>query len=168
MSVGLAAMVNSFLMTNMAPQHAKFNQVIWRNLETKTRNWSGPLKPLYVITGSIFDKDGDGSRDSDADAILMRSTKTKKARVAVPTHFYKILVHECSDGGLISTAFVLPHNNRSYTGKNALKYLNDRVVAIVEIEQVTAITFHPDADLDKTATNGMWDLKVTRNSVCSD
>jgi DNA/RNA endonuclease G (NUC1) len=168
MSINLVAMVNSFLMSNMTPQEKKFNEVIWRNLETKARTWAKARKPLYVITGSIFDRNEDGKRDHDTDALLMKSAKTGKARVAVPSHFYKILVHKCSNGKLESLAFVLPHNNKSHTGAEATTFLESKIVAIADIERVTRINLFQKVsaadNLDKANPHSMWPLKAQSNA----
>jgi len=92
------AVLNSFLMSNMTPQYCQFNEGVWEMTENIVRLWAKERGTLYVITGSIFDRNGDRQRDADASAARMRS-KNNKTRVAVPTAFYKIIARLKSPTG---------------------------------------------------------------------
>lgn len=61
-------MDNSFLLSNMAPQLGNFNQKVWMRLETHVNNWAESTG-VNIITGAIFDRDGDRRRDDDDDAV---------------------------------------------------------------------------------------------------
>lgn len=147
-----AMMDNSFLFSNMAPQRGNFNRKIWENLESKVNEWAEKVG-VYIITGSIFDRDGDGARDPDENAIRMKPRKL----VAVPTHFYKIILHIRDDGKFDSISFMLPHNNK--TIKNRDKYLTSRIVTVDEIEQLTGIDFFPD--MPNSRQNTLESTKAT-------
>ena len=95
---------------------------------------------MYVITGSVFDRDGDGKRDADSAAKRMKS-KNDKVRVAVPTHFYKILIHQLDDGTVRSLAVMLPHDQTDLDGEEALKYFQDHIRPIRDIEAITGLKF---------------------------
>ena len=44
-------------------QHDRFNRGIWSRLESMVRDWTREKEVLYIITGAVFDRDGDmGSR----------------------------------------------------------------------------------------------------------
>jgi endonuclease G len=135
-----AAMINTYMFTNMTPQHDKFNQVIWSRLEGYVRNWAKAKGEIYVITGSVFDKDDDGTRDDDSDANLM----APKDMVAVPTHFYKIILHERPNGYIESMVFLIPHIDKSIKGKAANPYLVQHLTSIDTIESLTGINFLPE------------------------
>ena len=43
-------------------QHDRFNRGIWARLEGYVRDWAEKKGTIYVITGAVFDRDGDGAR----------------------------------------------------------------------------------------------------------
>jgi endonuclease G len=97
---------------------------------------------IYVITGSIFDRDNDGKRDPDASAKRMKSNNGKN-RVAVPSHFYKILIHQKGDGTVETISFLLPHDQTDLDGDEAFQYLEKNIHSIEEIEAVAGLKFFP-------------------------
>lgn len=134
-----AAMINTYMFTNMTPQQAQFNRGIWQRLESHVRDWAILKDEIYVVTGAVFDKDGDQHRDEDDDANRMSTH-----RVAVPTHYFKIIMYERPTGFIESMVFLLPHNNDSHTGKAAEKYLADHLTTIDEVERLTGMDFRVD------------------------
>ncbi len=135
-----AAMINTFTFSNMTPQFHAFNTGIWERLETMVRNWAKTNKEIYVITGSIFDKNGDQKRDPDNEADLVEPRK----KVSIPTHFYKIVVRKKQDGKLEAIALTLPHTKQAITSNQTKTYLTSKIVSIRDIEKVTGINFFPD------------------------
>ncbi|QQS40030.1 MAG: DNA/RNA non-specific endonuclease [Acidobacteriota bacterium] len=131
---------NSFLFSNMAPQFPNFNRRVWRRLESKVHDWAIDAGGIYVITGAIFDRDGDGKRDADSAAEVV----SPRNRVGIPTAFYKIVLHRRPNGVIDTIAFILQHNNSSSTNRNS--YLVSKIASIDEIESVTGIDFFPDMD----------------------
>lgn len=83
-----AAMINTYMFSNMTPQRANFNRSIWARLEGYIRDWARLKGEIFVITGAVFDRDNDGTRDADNQAQRMQSNNGN-TRVAVPSHFYK-------------------------------------------------------------------------------
>lgn len=128
---------NSFLFSNMAPQRGNFNRKIWESLESTVNGWAEKVG-VFIITGAIFDRNNDGVRDSDASARRMAPSN----RVAIPTHFYKIVFHIRPDGQVDIISFLLPHNNRTH--KNENRYLTSRIISIDEIEKLTGVDFFPN------------------------
>ena len=97
---------------------------------------------IYVVTGAIFDRDGDGQRDPDEDAPHTKAGSS----VAVPTHFYKIIAFEVSDTEIELMCFVLNQSVLS-PPKNARDgFLNDAMVDLDLIEKATGVDFFPDFD----------------------
>lgn len=128
-----AAMINTYMFTNMAPQTPNFNQQIWAHLEDRVRDWAMAYGEIYVVTGAIFDRDGDGQRDPDEDAPHTKAGSS----VAVPTHFYKIIAFEVSDTEVELMCFVLKQSVLS-PSKNARDgFLNDAMVDLDLIEKAT-------------------------------
>ena len=111
----------TFFTSNISPQKHDFNSGIWNRLEQKTRYWATKDKQLYVVTGGV----------------LKKGLKTiGKEQVAVPDQFYKILL-DYSEPKIKVIAFLIPHKD-----SNAPLY--KFVVAIDDIERLTAIDFFPE------------------------
>lgn len=68
----------SFLMTNMYPQHGSLNRGIWKLLETSIRGWAVQLNQPYTIYVGAFYGAGDESIGNG---------------VVVPHGFYKIVIN---------------------------------------------------------------------------
>ena len=68
----------SFLMTNMYPQHGSLNRGIWKLLETSVRGWAVQLNQPYTIYVGAFYGAGDESIGNG---------------VVVPHGFYKIVIN---------------------------------------------------------------------------
>lgn len=144
MARDVQTMSESFLLSNMTPQvGVGFNRGIWKKLEGKIRDWVIQRKNIYVFTGPIF-------LDS------RRYTTIGLNRIAVPTHFYKIVV-SCTEEGdnLDAIAFILPNQ------KNPDDKLPEYITSIDEIERVTGLNFMAELDSniqDKLEANKakMW------------
>ena len=68
----------SFLMTNMYPQHGSLNRGIWKLLETSVRGWSVQLnQPFTIYVGALYGA-GDGTIGNG---------------VIVPHGYYKIVIN---------------------------------------------------------------------------
>lgn len=155
MSRSVTSVLNSFVMTNMTPQHCYFNRGVWQIFESLVRLWVKDKQTIYVITGSIFDRDGDGKRDDDSAAVRMVS-RNGKNRVAVPSHFYKILIHQMDDGKIEALAAILPNNDTNLDGDAAAQYIEKHLVSIQEIETVTGLKFFTKAPAPPSGVSGLW------------
>jgi endonuclease G len=155
MALSDTAVINSFVMSNMAPQYCQFNRGVWQILESIVRLWAKDEETLFVISGSVFDGDGDNARDDDDDARRMKSNNGQ-SRVAVPTHFYKVLAFENSDGVLETLSILLPHDQTDLDGDEAFDYLADHVVTLADIEAVSGVSFFPGWTGGKAEADGMW------------
>lgn len=144
----------TFYMSNMAPQLANFNRNIWEHLESQVRTWAEARGHVWVITGGMFYDPHEDSAGS-ADGIINYSTIGANA-VAVPTHFYKIVVAEKSSGKWEAIAFVL-ENVAHKKPFNFAQYIK----SIDWIEERTGIDFLPDlSPADETTVEAqastMW------------
>jgi endonuclease G len=135
---------NSFVMTNMAPQNCQLNRGIWQILEQISRRYAAEHDAVYVFNGSVFDRDGDGLRDPDAAAPRMKS-RNGKARVAVPSAFFKIVALPQPDGSVATLSILLPHDEANPTGKAALDYLGAHVTDLATLERLTGLDLFPAA-----------------------
>ncbi len=126
MSRSVQVMSESFLLSNMAPQiGGGFNQQIWAELEADIRGWVQQRGPLTVITGPVF------AREQDRVSYQVIGDNS----VAVPTHFYKIVVDARDLGNPEALAFLLP--NRDLSDRRLTEFLTP----IREIEQATGLDF---------------------------
>jgi len=135
------SMLNTFVLSNMMPQQANFNQGIWRTLETLVRVWASLRGDVIVVTGAIFDQDGDELRDADTRAKRVRP----RNNVAIPTHFYKVVIHMTDTGFIEPISILLPHTNEDVGKKPAkLARLENSITSIDQIERMTGLDFFPN------------------------
>ncbi|KAI8432708.1 hypothetical protein MSG28_013671 [Choristoneura fumiferana] len=95
----------TFYLTNMAPQVGEgFNRHAWNRLEKHVRNLTKVYSHVYCCTGPLYlpRKEADGKSYVKYQVIGANS-------VAVPTHFYKVVVGEASNGSLDMEAYVMPN-----------------------------------------------------------
>jgi len=157
---------NSFVMTNMVPQTCQFNRGIWQILEGITRLWATRQRVLYVISGSIFDRDMDGRRDDDSRAARMRANNGTR-HVAIPTAFYKIIAYRAPDGSLETLSILLPHNQENPNRQAAFDYLSRHITTVADIERRTGLDFFSQSPPLREANN-LWpfDREAAPNSLC--
>jgi endonuclease G len=144
----VASMINSFVFSNMCPQFPNFNRINrpWNALEDVVQAWANDTGVVYVITGAAFDRDGDGHRDADADAQRMQPT----GRVAIPSHFYKILLHPRANGFVDSLCVLLPHQ-KNWQG-TLRQWLERHICTLSDIEEISGVDFLPGMpEAQKTA-----------------
>ncbi|XP_066587245.1 endonuclease G, mitochondrial-like [Prorops nasuta] len=95
----------TFLLSNMAPQVGPgFNRNSWNRLEKYVRRLADAYKEVYVCTGPLYlpKIESDGKK-------YVRYEVIGSNHVAVPTHFYKIVVCETHRSELEMEAFVMPN-----------------------------------------------------------
>lgn len=91
-----------------------FNRNIWNTLEKYTRSLLKTSPNVYVCTGPLYlpQAESDGKRYVKYEVIGPNS-------VAVPTHFFKIIVFETAGHSLAMEAYVMP--NRAIDDSTPLK-----------------------------------------------
>ncbi|KAL8626003.1 hypothetical protein ACOMHN_012595 [Nucella lapillus] len=102
---GQKAMDQTFLLSNIAPQvGVGFNRGAWNDLEKYTRAVARKNRCVYVCTGPLYlpRKEADGKKYIKYEVIGAN-------QVAVPTHFFKVLVIEDSQGQYEMKSFVMPN-----------------------------------------------------------
>ena len=142
MSKGTQPVLNSFILSNMTPQHCQFNRGVWQILESLVRIWAEEQGTLYVMTGSLFDRDGDGIRDDDS-AVERMTSRNGKSRVAVPSHLYKILIRRLDDHQIDVLAVLLPNDKTNLNGDDAIRYLENHLVSLADIEKLAGFKLLP-------------------------
>jgi endonuclease G len=120
-------MDESFYLSNMCPQvGVGFNQHIWADLEAWVRDIVRKRGTAYVITGPLF-------LDPELRTI-------GPGRVAVPSHFFKIVVTRDEAGNLQAIAFVL--ENRKHLSDDR-KHLERFIRSIDWVEEQGKLDFMP-------------------------
>lgn len=136
------AMDESFYLTNMAPQvGVGFNRQYWAYFEAFVRNLTEKYDSIRVITGSLFLPTKD---DSDGKWRVTYEVIGNPPTVAVPTHFYKIIVGESSDSGqsddgVAVGAFILPNK---YISEDT--NLTSFSASVNDIETNSGLMFFPN------------------------
>ncbi|KAH8275379.1 endonuclease G, mitochondrial [Drosophila bipectinata] len=95
----------TFYLSNMAPQVGQgFNRDAWNTLEMHVRKLTKIYPNVYVCTGPLYlpRKEDDGKTYVKYEVIGANT-------VAVPTHFYKVVVSEATDQKLHMEAYVMPN-----------------------------------------------------------
>ena len=112
------AMSESFLLSNITPQHPDFNRGIWRDLEELVRKWALYNGSLLIASGPVKGK----------------SRKTiGKNMVQVPEYFFKVII-DCMPPDYKGIAFIIPNRKCSKTLKNY-------AVPIDDAEKFTGLDF---------------------------
>lgn len=88
------AMYETFLMTNVSPQHRSFNAGEWNEIEKLCRTWARRYGAVAIVTGPLFANE---------------PQRIGRARVAVPSAFFKAVVRGGSSPAAI--AFVLANDD---------------------------------------------------------
>ncbi|XP_070166106.1 endonuclease G, mitochondrial [Polyergus mexicanus] len=133
-------MEQTFLLSNMAPQiGVGFNRDSWNRLEKYVRKLTNVYKDVYVCTGPLYlpKKESDGKKYVHYEVIGANN-------VAVPTHFYKVIVGETNDGKLDMEAFVMPN-----TPINDNTPLSNFQVPLERIERAAGLLFFDKISRDK-------------------
>jgi len=150
-----AAMDQTFLMSNMSPQHCAFNRGVWQVLESRIRTWALEADAdVWVITGSIFDREPPLGRDADADAWRMNGGKGR--RVAIPSAQYKIVVRG-SPGGYQALSILMPNNDTVHAKTKIPKYIAGHVTTLGGLAQQSGFRFLQGAQVTEVPT--LWPSK---------
>ena len=150
------AQANTYFLSNMSPQFSRFNQGVWARFEGHVRAWAKKFGKVHVVSGSVFDADDDQKPDAAADAKFKPPTK----RVAIPTHYYKILVREEAGGDLVALASLLPHVTKD--PPNSDGFIEEKLVPIAEIKARSGVDFFPELPtatrkaLESAVSSQLW------------
>ncbi|XP_026229017.1 endonuclease G, mitochondrial [Anabas testudineus] len=129
------AMDDTFYLSNVAPQNPHLNQNTWNNLEKMCRSLTKRYLNVYVCTGPLY-----LPRQEDDGKLYVRYQVIGRNHVAVPTHFFKVLILEQVDGrGVELRSYVLP--NEPVDEKTPLEHF---LVPIETIERVSGLLFVPN------------------------
>lgn len=127
---GVGINETTFYFTNMTPQLGSLNEYAWRTLEEMTRDWSGQVDTLYVVTGADIHGSTKTAYDNNGNA------------VTVPVGYFKALLAKGikdpsanKTGGYAGIAFYFEH--RSYSSSSVMA----QAMTIDELEEMTGYDF---------------------------
>lgn len=95
----------TFFLSNISPQVGKgFNRDSWNRLERHVRKLTKNHQNVYVCTGPLYlpKKEADGK-------LWVKYQVIGEKNVAVPTHFFKVIVAQETDGKLTMESYVMPN-----------------------------------------------------------
>ena len=115
-----AAMEQSFLMTNICPQHPNLNRGDWNEMENACRDWARDYGDIVIVAGPIFYK--------------QNHKKIGKNKVVVPEAFFKVVLTLSGEPQAVGFIY---KNNKGNLPKDS--YIN----SIDEVERITGIDFFP-------------------------
>ena len=143
------AMSETFVLSNMAPQRPNLNRRIWRILEQDVRSLAEAHGSIWVFTGPLY-LDANGN---PASATVFIGPNN----VAVPTHFYKVILCEHAGGTIETFAFMMQNRLQSLPGQPS-GYL----VSIDEVEAASGLDFFtamPDQDRLEALVATNWPIR---------
>ncbi|CAJ1069343.1 endonuclease G%2C mitochondrial [Xyrichtys novacula] len=136
------AMEDTFYLSNIAPQNPHLNQKAWNHLEKTCRSLTKNYLNVYVCTGPLYlpRPEADGK-------LYVRYQVIGNNHVAVPTHFFKILILEQANGrGVELRSYVFPNEPVD----EAIP-LERFLVPIETIERASGLLFVPNI-MKRTST----------------
>jgi len=140
----------TFLLSNMSPQKAKFNRGIWKELEGAVRklNASPKILETYVICGPIF--------NFDIPVKTLRTDGDKHNKLPIPHAFYKSVLIEDDRGRFRMWSFLMPN-------EESKKSLDTFLVTTRKVERYSGLLLWEglvgnkiDREKDKVRT--MWKM----------
>jgi endonuclease G len=138
----------TFLLSNMSPQHPQFNRKIWKSLEEEIRRLD-VLKSIletYVIGGPVF--------FFDQPVVCIGTGDSNDVSIPVPHAYFKSILTEDSKGNLHMWSFVIPN-------KEVSQPLNSFLVPTVLVEKLAGIKLWErlvgrKVDREKSNVRKMW------------
>ncbi|XP_031165257.1 endonuclease G, mitochondrial [Sander lucioperca] len=147
------AMQDTFYLSNIAPQNPHLNQKAWNNLEQLCRSLTKRYLNVFVCTGPLYlpRQEADGK-------LYVRYQVLGRNHVAVPTHFFKVLILEQGGGrGVELRSYVLP--NEPIDEKIPLERF---LVPIETIERASGLQFVPNI---MKRTSSLQAVTATHNAL---
>jgi endonuclease G len=130
MAWSVTTMKESFYTSNICPQRPEFNRGIWKNLESKIRDWaaqshpSGNMPHLFIVTGPIFSEN------------MINLSRTTRDTLAVPEYFFKAILDTVDSYRAIG--FIIPN------GKYEASKLKSFAMSIDELERKIGRDLFPE------------------------
>jgi endonuclease G len=149
----------TFFLSNMAPQKPALNRKIWKDLEGTVRDWAESRGEVYIITGGMFYDPKEETAATASGTVQFKVIGPDA--VAVPTHFFKIVIAKDPKGVWQSIAFMLENKAYPTPPEGQHYHFENYIKSIAWIEQRAGLNFMPELDpveekrLERTASP-MW------------
>ena len=114
------AMYETFLYSNVCPQHPRLNSGDWNEIEMACRRWAEKYGDIYIVCGPIF--------------LRQEHEVIGVSRIPVPEAFFKVVM--CLNGTPKGIGFICRNTDGN---RKKDKYVN----TIQQVERITGITFFP-------------------------
>lgn len=130
---------------DIVPKFVMTNPDLGRRLEQYATHLAKHSRNILVITGSMYKAIstvqylGIVPNDDDFEKVLYTTINTKG--MAIPTHFYKILVYEKPSTELAMEAFLIPNNDRTPPHLSLVRCRVDIDKELPEIEKEVGLKF---------------------------
>ncbi|XP_007228964.3 endonuclease G, mitochondrial [Astyanax mexicanus] len=128
------AMEDTFYLSNVAPQNPHLNQNAWNNLEQYCRSLTKQFHNVFVCSGPLY-----LPRQEPDGKMYVKYQVIGKNHVAVPTHFFKVVILENRRGEVELRSYVMP--NTPVDDKIPLERF---LVPIESIERASGLLFVPN------------------------
>ena len=122
------AMSETFFLSNMAPQRPNLNRIAWSHLENEVRDLVNRHGSIWIFTGPLY-----------LDSLDHRGQPIAHIgpdNVAVPTHFFKVILCEHSDGQREMFAFIMKNQVGKLPGTS-----KDYIVFVRKVEELSGLNF---------------------------
>lgn len=128
------AMDETFYLSNTAPQNPHLNQKAWNSLEKYCRSLTRHYQNVFVCTGPLYlpRTEADGK-------MYVKYQVIGKNNVAVPTHFFKVVILEKRSGEVELRSYVMP--NAPVDENTPLERF---LVPVESIERASGLLFVPN------------------------
>ncbi len=114
------AMSETFLLTNICPQHASLNSGLWNRIEQDCRRWAKEYGEVYIVCGPVF-------LNKEHETIGVN-------KIVVPEAFFKVIL--CIKGKPKAIGFIVRNNEGT---KKKDQFVN----TVDDVERITGIDFFP-------------------------
>ncbi len=140
---GPQAQAETYYLTNITPQHSRFNRGFWRDLEWVTRGWAGTDDTVWVITGPVFYAGHETLRVGNQN------------RVAVPHAYYSVAARKPGPSLL---ALLVPHNATDWPWDSASSFIRsvDSIEALTGLDLFPALNTRPGRTLEAAVPDTLW------------
>ncbi|KAA0714301.1 Endonuclease G, mitochondrial [Triplophysa tibetana] len=128
------AMDDTFYLSNVSPQNPHLNQNAWNNLEKYCRSLTKHYQNVFVCTGPLY-----LPRHEPDGKMYVKYQVVGTNHVAVPTHFFKVVILEKQRGDVELRSYVMP--NMPVEEKIPLERF---LVPIESIERASGLLFVPN------------------------
>lgn len=114
------AMIESFYMTNICPQHHNLNRGDWKELEEACRRWATEEGKIYIVCGPIL--------------YQQKHRLIGEKQVVVPEAFFKVIL--CMGEQPKAIGFIYKNSAGNHP-------LDSYVNSVDQVERITKIDFYP-------------------------